>query len=174
MNWATDSSYIVLSGPAGRETYLNKHLTRVDLTGGAHHPLTRNVRWSDIEPAVSPNGRRIAFIRGPAGNSAEPVSLISSRQLFLTDAHGTHLHRLSNAPGWSDAGPIWSPDGRWLLFVRWHRQQQGKPARAALWAIRPNGADARRLAPLDLPAAFNNGFGYYGSFDWKDLFSVAP
>lgn len=176
ISWAADSSFVVLSRPAGRITYLNKHLVRVDLPGGRQRTLTDEPRWADIEPAVSPDKKEIAFVRGKAGGPSihlTPVQLIASRHVFLMGAHGGRLHRLTAAPGWTDESPAWSPAGRWVLFVRW-RRGPGKQAEATLWAVRADGTDARRLARLSPPAGFLNGFGYYGSFGWQGLFAVAP
>jgi Tol biopolymer transport system component len=125
----------------------------------------------------SPDGKHIAFARGLAATPSTRltnVQLIASRRLFLMDANGAQLHRLTNLPGWTDEAPVWSPDGHLLIFVRWRRHLGSQAAAAALWAVRADGTGAQRLAPLDLPSGFLNGFGYYGSFGWHDLFAVAP
>ena len=63
-------------------------------------------------PAVSPDGRRIAFVR-------TVVNLDDNRyesQIWMVDADGTHAPRaLTN--GIRAAAPVWSPDGRTLAFV---------------------------------------------------------
>ncbi len=177
ISWAADDSYIVLSSPAGRETYANKHLVRVDPITGTKRTLSHDARWADIDPAISPGGSLIAFARGHASSTANTVStvaLIASRHLFLIGAHAVRPHRLMSAPGWTDQAPVWSPDGQWLLFVRWRRHEQGHAAAAALWGVRADGSNAQRLARLDLPEGFLNGFGYYGAFGWRGLFAVAP
>jgi Tol biopolymer transport system component len=156
---------------------VDKHLFRVDPITGARHALSHNSRWAYIEPAVAPDGRRIAFVRGQAENPqahVTPVQLIASRHIFLMDADGTHPHQVTKTPGWTDEVPFWSPDGRWLLFVRWRRHSQGRDAQAALWAVRTNGTDTQRVARLDLPGGFQDGFGFFGAFDWRTLFDVAP
>ncbi len=176
ISWAADDSYVVLSIPAGRETYENKHLVRVDPITGMRRSLSHDAHWADIEPAVSPGGSLIAFARGHVLRTPDvsTVALIASRHLFLMGAHAARPHRLMNAPGWTDQAPVWSADGRWLLFVRWRRHEQGQAAAAALWAVRADGSNAQRLARLDLPEGFLNGFGYYGAFGWQGLFAVAP
>jgi len=177
ISWASDDAYVVLSIPAGRETYANKHLVRMNPITGTKRTLSHDARWADIEPAVSPGGSLIAFARGHASSTANTVStlaLIASRHLFLMGAHAARPHRLMSAPGWTDQAPVWSPDGQWLLFVRWRRHEQGQAAAAALWAVRADGSNAQRLARLDLPEGFLNGFGYYGAFGWRGLFAVAP
>lgn len=69
-------------------------LTR--LTGGA---------WDDITPALSPDGRWLAFA--------------SSRNdyfdLYLLDLQTGQTTRLTDSPAY-DASPSWSPDGLWLTY----------------------------------------------------------
>jgi Tol biopolymer transport system component len=151
----------------------------VDPTTGVQFALSHDWRWADIEPAVSPDGKHIAFARGRAqahGSQTRltPVELIASRHLFLMGAPGGPPHRLTNAPGWTDEVPVWSPDGPWLFFVRWRRHHPDEAAEAALWTVRTDGTNPQRIARLNVPAGFLNGFGYYGSFGWKGLFDVAP
>ena len=174
ISWAPDGSSVVLSSPLGRFTYLDKHLFRVDPITGAQRALSHDWRWADTEPAVSPDRKHIAFARGRASLSTHltPAQLIASRHVYLMDADGAHLRRLVNAPGWTDEVPVWSPDGQWLFFVRWRRHHQA--AETALWAVRADGTNPQRIARLNLPAGFLNGFGFYGSFGWKGLFDVAP
>jgi len=177
ISWAPDGSYVVLSAPGGRETYLDKHLVRVDPATGLRHALTGSRKWADIEPEVSPDGKLIAFARGRSSGASTrvtPVELIASRHVLVMEANGAALHQVTGAPGWTDEAPIWSPNGRWLLFVRWRRQGQNKPAEATLWAVRADGRGSQRLARLDLPDGFLSGFGYYGTFDWQQLFAMAP
>lgn len=178
ISWAPNGSYLVISGPGGRETYADKYLTRVDPASGSRRTLSRDPSFADVEPAVSPDGNQIAFARGRAQDPSGrilPVPLIASRHVYVLEAGGTgtRARRLTFARGWTDESPVWSPDGQWIVFVRWRRHIT-KPAAAQLWAVRPNGTDAQRLTSLDLPAGFNGGFGYYGSFDWTGLFAVAP
>jgi Tol biopolymer transport system component len=71
----------------------------------------------DIEPRWSPDGRRIAFVRG--GN------------IHIVGADGRGLRRLINRA----VAPVWSPDGRSLLFNR----------RGAVYAAGADGRSARRL-----------------------------
>jgi hypothetical protein len=54
----------------------------------------------DTAPAWSPDGTRIAFARW-VGDAPD---------LFVIDADGTHLTRLTDTPG-QDAEPVWKPDG---------------------------------------------------------------
>lgn len=60
---------------------------------------------SDIRPAVSPDGSRIAFVSNRDGD----------QELYVMDSAGNDETRITNSPG-IDIGPAWSPDSRRLVF----------------------------------------------------------
>lgn len=70
-------------------------------------PLTRLTgdKWDDITPAISPDGKRIAFASNRSGNW----------DLYLFDASSGEVTRLTNTPEYEGA-PTWSPDGSFLAF----------------------------------------------------------
>jgi dipeptidyl aminopeptidase/acylaminoacyl peptidase len=183
--WAPDGRFVVLADSTQRETYEDKHLIRVDLPPGARTKLARDERYADTQPAVSPDGRWVAFARGWAQVDGRPqgpvdpdlhpnVATIASRRIWLVEADGTGARQLLDAPGWTDDAPTWTPEGRRIVFVRWRPPRPTAPTAVELWATRPDGSDARRLAPLSVPANFTEGFGFYGAFPWRELFAVAP
>jgi Tol biopolymer transport system component len=178
LTWAPSGSYVVLSAPGGRETYRHKQLQRFDPATGASQDLSRDQQWSDVEPTVSPDGKEIAFARGQSLRDNQGItdmrSLIASRRIWLMDASGAKQHQITNSDGWTDSAPVWTSDGHWIVFVRWRSAKSGAQPQAELWAVHPDSSGAQRLiANLDLPVGFYDGIGFYGSFDWRDLFAVA-
>ena len=59
----------------------------------------------DVEPAVSPDGRKLVFVSTRDGND----------ELYLTTLETGETRRLTNRAG-SDANPAWLPDGR-IVYV---------------------------------------------------------
>jgi TolB protein len=90
--------------------------------GSGRENLTTGTE-DDAEPAWSPDGRRLAFVR----SAPQPV-------MYLIGADGQGLRRLS-----AGASPAWSPDGERIMFSR--RVGRG----ADLYVVRAEGQAARRL-----------------------------
>lgn len=87
---------------------------------------------TDTEPAFSPDGTAIAFIRGG--------------HVFSVRADGSGLRQLSSGAG-LDSKPVLSPDGRLVVFER--RAAAGAPA--DLYAVRSRGGGLHALttSPAD-------------------------
>jgi len=61
---------------------------------------------SNISPAVSPDGSKVAMILSKSG----------SPNLWISDADGSNLKQLSRSAE-DESSPCWSPDGRWICFA---------------------------------------------------------
>ncbi len=85
----------------------------------------------DTSPAWSPDGTRILFARW-VGNAPD---------IFVIDADGTHLARLTDNPG-QDFEPVWSPDGTTIAFLS---ERDGV---TAAYLMDPDGANLRRFPGL--------------------------
>lgn len=65
--------------------------------------------WDDRDPAVSPDGRRIAFASHRDGNW----------DLYLLDLGTAEVRRLTATEGF-EGHPTWSPDGLWLAYEAYY------------------------------------------------------
>ena len=68
-------------------------------------PLTRltNGAWEDITPAVSPDGKKVAFASNRGGYW----------DIYLLNFASGEITQLTHTPEY-DAAPSWSPDGAWI------------------------------------------------------------
>lgn len=100
----------------------------VDLRTGAIRTLV--VGGVNTYPALSPDGRRLAFRKMIGERNSE---------VWIADADGSNPRNLTNSPAF-DGWPAWSPDGRLIAFAtdRGGNQQ--------IWLMSPDGSNQRRLA----------------------------
>ncbi len=61
---------------------------------------------SNISPAVSPDGRKVAMILSKDG----------ATDLYVANADGSDLRRLTKSRE-DESSPCWSPDGQWICFA---------------------------------------------------------
>jgi hypothetical protein len=87
-------------------------LALVALTLAGSAPAAEQARRAalgGIEPAWSPDGRRLAYVAPVRGGATD---------LFVVDADGSHRGRLSRTGTVDELAPDWSPDGKRLVFER--------------------------------------------------------
>jgi TolB protein len=109
-SWAPDGREIAFASGC-------KHsgISVVSLATRRVRRLTRgNQLFDDAWPAWSPDGRRLAFSRIYPQGGSEPTTLNTIH------SDGTRLRELEplGAESYYDERPLWSPDGRFLLFER--------------------------------------------------------
>lgn len=99
------------------------------------------------EPAWSPDGKRIAFVRSlgrPAPARPRAVGI------FVMDANGAHVRQLTQRSGTfrtEDRAPTWSPDGKRIAFMS--ANTTFRPAGAStLYVINADGTHARVVRTL--------------------------
>jgi hypothetical protein len=104
---------------------------RADAVGGgvylASGRKVLRLRRRGVDPAWSPDGRRLAFVAPGAGGAGD---------VFVVDADGKHKGRITRTDRVDEASPSWSPDGRHLVVERGGR----------LVVLRADAGGGRRLA----------------------------
>src|SRR3982751_245876 len=88
----------------------------------------RNITEKDLfdfvwigDHQISPDGSRVAFVRGTTNEKKDGYH---TSIWILTNSGEPAPHQLTK--GDHDGGPRWSPDGKYLLFVR-SSEKDGKP-----------------------------------------------
>ncbi|MEZ4383661.1 MAG: hypothetical protein R3A79_20185 [Nannocystaceae bacterium] len=111
---APDGAWIVYEGDQAsfRDLYRRELRDAAGTARGAKAKADPAIRRltddpeGNFEPAISPDGRRIAFASSRDGNA----------EIYVMDADGGHPRRLTDDPR-GDTAPSWSPDGRYLAFL---------------------------------------------------------
>lgn len=145
-----------------------RHILVEHPDGSGVHDITPGLHGvSSIDPAWSPDGRRLVFASEKAGTR--------SGALWIVRADGSGLRKLVDAPG-EEANPSWSSSGREIVF-------DSHPARGPshLYVVRDDGSGLRRITADTLDAwgpewssgnviAFADGAGAPTS----DIYTVRP
>jgi TolB protein len=106
----------------------------LDLEGRVVRRLARAA-----SPAFSPDGSRLAYAALPA--SWRPGSLPGGFDLHVIDL-ATGIDRKLTS-GYDDAEPIWTPDGRDLLFL-----SGGRTGLTSFWRISAEGGEPRQITNM--------------------------
>ena len=91
----------------------------------------------DIHPSVSPDGKRIAFVRFNARGAAA--------QVYLMHADGSHPHPVTPAR-LEGAAPDWAPNGHWITFT-----SNARRTGSSIFKMRPDGEGIQRITPDRYP-----------------------
>ncbi len=85
-------------------------------------------RAMNVEPSVSPDGRKIAF---SSDRSGRPM-------IYIMNTDGSQPKRLTFA-GHYNSSPSWSPDGKWIAFSSYQKRYND------IFVIRSDGTGLKRL-----------------------------
>ncbi len=99
--------------------------------GGSPTPIVQSTA-KELQPQYSPDGRRVALTSTRAGGSGS--------EIWLADADGQNLTRLTRGPGRSQGWPGWSPDGRSIVF-----DSVAEDGNRDVWNINVDGSGLRRI-----------------------------
>ena len=140
--WSPSGKLVAFSrnwGLPGRDSPQFSDLYVIDRNGRHLRRLTRFSKGSPYsgktsEPAWSPDGRKVAFIRRSARGSA----------IFVLDENGQGVRRITP---WQlgASGPIhWSPNGRWIVF----EANDYTTDNSGLYVVHPDGTGFHRASAL--------------------------
>lgn len=106
--WFPDSSQVLASwaGSTGK-----KSLWVLSILGGNPRPLSEE-GWS---ASVSPDGSQIVFLKG-----ADFADM--GHEIWVMRANGAEPRKLVAFSEGQLASPVWSPNGRWIAYVRYNER----------------------------------------------------
>jgi Tol biopolymer transport system component/DNA-binding winged helix-turn-helix (wHTH) protein len=105
LGWFPDSSQVLASWATPSS---KKSLRAISILGGNARQLS-DEGWS---ASVSPDGSQIVFLkRAEFGGD-------SGQEIWLMRANGSDQRKLMSFPEGGFALPVWSPDGRWIAYVK--------------------------------------------------------
>jgi WD40-like Beta Propeller Repeat len=115
-----------------------------------------------MDPAWSPDGRQLAWTQGPDSDALDEqlrASGVRQRRIWLAGEGGLGAPaQLTDDTRFADEMPIWSRDGKYILFGRFDEKDT-----RSVWLMRADGSGARKVAghwqPDDLLLS-----------DWPSLF----
>lgn len=145
-SWSPDGSKIVFSSSAddptlptcepGADFRCPTDVYVVDADGTDLTRLTDDAA-PEYQPAWSPNGDRIAFVRSSGGTAGE------APLIFTMDVDGSDVRQASSGEGGSDFSPSWSPDGSRIAFVGFRFENTG------IWVVDANGSNEHQIVGKD-------------------------
>ena len=146
--WSPDGKWLAVpdanSSGAPQEPFgpgIRSGISLLSMETGEKRKLTvPPATYDDFEPAFSPDGTRLAFVRhaGPSAGDVYVLEIPQQTQVRGEPKRLTSDHR-------PNSSPVWMHDGRSLLFARYHL-----PGRHSLWRITLSSTP--HLEPLPVSA----------------------
>ena len=113
--------------------------------------------------SFAPDGRRVAFTAHETDNFDGRVPTL----LGVLDLDTGAVARLAPDARTPQA-VAWSPDGQWIAFSQFPDPAVAPATGGDLWVVRPDGSDARKIAPCD------GGWGMRWSPDSRSVLQARP
>lgn len=147
-------------------TSVNTRLSVLDSQTFSDETLNKFIDQPAIYPAWSPSGNQIVLSANQSNSSSRSFSSLSQspqiiRHIWKVDRQLGATVALTRDERYTDERPMWSADGREIVFVR--MDDQG----ASLWMMQVNGSNLQKLVPELTPLPDpNRDFGY---IEWQSV-----
>lgn len=128
----------------------NPEIYVMNADGSGLARLTNDPGFDD-SPALSPDGRQIAFLT--ARHDPNPKFPDLKYELYVMDVDGSNLLRLTTTDGAEDH-PAWSPNGKWISFDA----DYDGDGFYEIYSVQPDGSNLNRLTS----GSYNDQFA-----DWS-------
>jgi hypothetical protein len=109
----------------------------MDADGGNRTFVTSNGAGAHY-PALSPDGRRVAYTQAPSGND-------NNYEIYAVNTDGTDKANLTQSP-LVDASASWSPDGSRIAFI------SSRASQFDVYTMNADGTDQTRLTTSEFTA----------------------
>lgn len=106
----------------------NADVYHLSLTGGTAEKIFAS-RQADMAPAISPDGKLVAFCSSFNKNNMD---------IYVSDLDGNNLRRLTTNRN-IDSSPCWSPDGRRIAFT------SGRTGTVQIYTMNADGSNQQRI-----------------------------
>ena len=98
------------------------------------------------DPQISPDGSKVIFVRNWVNQKADRYDTA----LWVVPTGGGPARQLTAGP--RDSSPRWSPDGRWIAFIR-SAEKEGRPQPPQIYLLSFDGGEAQPLTEMTRGAA---------------------
>jgi tricorn protease len=119
--WSPDGKSVLFMSTRSVEFPAGPELYTVPADGGKAQRVTTA---EGKEGVFSPDGKQIAYVRGPGSWYRKGYRGSSNDDIWVCNSDGTNNRRLTDFPG-QDNSPMWSSDGQFIYYVS---EQFGTPA----------------------------------------------
>ena len=155
LRWSGDGTkvaYVVTVADAAHPEGHAINVAILTLETGAVRTVTSDRRLL-FSPSWSPDGGQVTFLRAVRLFGENP--LVQDYDLCIARSDGSEL-RVLRSGGSSSQTPVWSPDGRYILFGESSKDDQGTLFFSA-GVIRPDGTDYKQIKG-------SNGYVHYATW----------
>ncbi len=144
--WSPDGKSVLFASMRTPSWPVGLDLYTVPIEGGRPQRITTT---EGREGVFSPDGKHLAYVRGPGAWYRKGYRGSSNDDIWICDADGSNNRQLTAFTG-QDNSPMWSADGHWVYYVS---EFHGTPANIVrLPASAAMGAGAASRAAPSGPA----------------------